>query len=386
MENTDIDQAIKQNRTGTLTIKTTPNASVKVKQLKHEFWFGTCIARRTLLGTEHAEDMEKYRQIIKENFNSAVHENALKWENTEIEKDKVSYEEADMILDWCQQNDIKMRGHCLYWEKDMHVQDWLKNLDKEELKQRVKNRAKGVLTYYKDKISEYDVNNEMLHGDFYKSKLGSSIHVDMFKWAQEADPNARLYVNDYEILEKDIFNRYVEHIEELLNAGAPIGGIGIQGHLLQGQALDADRIKKVLEGLAQFNLPMKITEFDMRTLDEDAKVKGLENLYKVCFAHPLVDGILMWGFWQRSHWLSANKEYGIKGYTALWEKNWTPTPSVEAYRNLVFNKWWTNWEGKADEKGICSTNVFYGSHIVESEGKQKQVELKKDEGNKEIIL
>jgi endo-1,4-beta-xylanase len=388
MENTDLDQAIKQHRMGTLTIKTSPNASVKVKQLKHEFWFGTCLARRTLLGTEHSEDMEKYRQVVKQNFNSAVHENALKWEVTEPEKDKVSYEGADKILEWCEENDIKMRGHCLYWEKPVHVQEWLKSLDKEELKEKVKNRAKDVLTRYKGRISEYDVNNEMLHGDFYKSKFGENIYVDMFKWAKDTDPDAKLYVNDYEILETSICEKYVEHIERLLENGAPIGGIGIQGHLLKGEALSSDRIKKVLDKLAQFNLPIKITEFDMRTLNEEAKVKGLQNLYKTCFEYPSVDGILMWGFWQNSHWLasSRNKMYAVEGYTALWKKDWTPTPSVDAYRNLVFDEWWTNREEKADQKGICSIDAFYGSHLVESNGRQKQVELKKEEREKEVNL
>jgi endo-1,4-beta-xylanase len=386
MDDANIDKAIKQHRTGTLTVNTHPNATVKVKQLKHEFWFGTCIARRSLLGTEHAEDMEKYRQIIKENFNSAVHENALKWENTEIEKNKVSYEEADMILDWCQQNDIKMRGHCLYWEKKEHVQNWLKSLSSEELKERVKNRAKDVLTHYKGRISEYDVNNEMLHGNFYKSRLGENIYIDMFKWAQEADPDAKLYVNDYEILDGGYFTKYVQHIEELLKAGAPIGGIGIQGHLLGGKVVDMKRIKEILDCLGQFNLPIKITEFDVTTLDETVKAKSLKNLYTACFSHPLVEGVLMWGFWQHSHWLTANKIYGIKGHTALWKKDWTPTPSADIYRGLVFNKWWTNWEGKSGENGLCQVNVFYGIHNVEVDGRQKIVELTKNEGEKEVSL
>lgn len=386
MGDSSMDKAIKQNRTGTITIKTRPNVSVKVKQLKHEFWFGTCIARRTLLGTEHAEDMEKYRQIIKENFNSSVHENALKWPSTEPEKDKISYKEADDILDWCEENDIKMRGHCIFWEKQECVQDWLKELDNEELKKRIKKRARDVLTRYKGRISEYDVNNEMLHGDFYVKRFGSSIHVDMFNWCKEIDPNAKLYVNDYQILDGEYFPKYVKHIEELLNAGAPVSGIGIQGHLLGGKVVDVTRIKEILDSLAQFNLPIKITEFDIKTLDETIKAEALQNLYTVCFAHPSVEGILMWGFWQNSHWFAANKVYGIKGYTALWKKDWTPTPSADAYRDLIFNKWWTNWEGKADAKGVCNLNAFYGKHLIEVGGKQQTIELKKEEGNKTITF
>ncbi|MDD5455082.1 MAG: endo-1,4-beta-xylanase [Candidatus Ratteibacteria bacterium] len=386
MNDSSVDKAIKQNRMATITIRTRPNASVKVKQIRHEFWFGTCIARRTLLGTEHAEDMEKYRWVVKENFNSAVHENALKWPNTEPEKGKVSYKDADAILDWCEKNDIKMRGHCVFWEKQVCVQDWLKSLDDGELKKSLRNRAKDVLSRYKGRISEYDVNNEMLHGDFYVKRFGDSIHVDMFNWCKEADPNAKLYVNDYEIIDGEYFPRYVEHIEKLLEAGAPISGIGIQGHLFLGKVVDTARIKDILDKLSQFNLPIKITEFDVRTLDETVKAENLRNVYTACFAHSSVDGVFMWGFWQNSNWLSTNKVYGIKGYTSLWKKDWAPTPSVKVYRDLVFNEWWTDWRGEADAKGVCSLNAFYGKHLIEVCDKKQTIELKKEEGNKTITV
>ena len=382
----NIDKAIEQNRKGTLTINTSPNAVVKVKQLKHEFWFGTCIARRTLLGTEHPDDMQKYRKVIKENFNSAVHENALKWENTEIEKGKVSFEEADMILDWCEKNDIKMRGHCLYWEKKEHVQDWLKKLDREELKKKIKDRAKDVLTHFKGKIFEYDMNNEMIHGDFYAKCFGKNVHVDMFNWCKEIDPEVKLYVNDYEILDGGYFQEYVQHIGELLKAGAPIDGIGIQGHLLGGKVVDMGKIKNILDRLGQFNLPIKITEFDIRSLDENIKAEGLKSLYTACFAHPSVEGILMWGFWQNSHWFAANRIYGIRGYTALWKKDWTPTSMADVYRDLIFNKWWTSYEDKADGKGICKVNAFYGKYLVESGDKKQTIEFKKEEKNKTVTI
>lgn len=278
-----------------------------------------------------------------------------------------------------------MRGHCIFWEKEEFVQDWLKQLDDKELKSRIKKRARDVLTRYKGRISEYDVNNEMIHGDFYLKRFGSGIHVDMFKWCQEADPQAKLYVNDYDILAGDDFPKYEKHIEELLKAGAPIGGIGLQGHFLNTVVVDIRKVKNILDRLSRFNLPIKITEFDIKTLDEAVKAEGLKNLYKTCFAYPSVAGILMWGFWQRSHCLSSRK-FGIEGYTALWKADWTLTPAAETYRDLVFNKWWTNWEGKADKKGVCSLNAFYGRHLISTGSKQTTIELKKEEGDKTVTL
>ena len=88
------------------------------------------------------------------------------------------------------------------------------------------------------------------------------------------------------------------------------------------------KVKATLDTLARFDLPIKITEFDMNTKDEAAKARGVEALYRVCFAHPAVEGVLMWGFWQGRHW---------RPDAALWKKDWTPTPAAEVYHKLVYD-------------------------------------------------
>ena len=70
--------------------------------------------------------------------------------------------------------------------------------------------------------------------------------------------------------------------------------------------------------------------------EEEAKAEALVEYYRICFAHPAVEGILMWGFWEGANWIPAS---------SLFKRDWTPTPAAEAYRDLVFNEWWTKWEG-----------------------------------------
>jgi len=43
-ETDDLDKAIRKHRTGAIVIKTDPNTTVKVEQLRHEFWFGSAIS------------------------------------------------------------------------------------------------------------------------------------------------------------------------------------------------------------------------------------------------------------------------------------------------------------------------------------------------------
>jgi endo-1,4-beta-xylanase len=378
------EASIRQHRMGTLIVKTAPGAPVRVQQLRHEFGFGAAISRRAFTGDLDPKDKEKYIEIVKTHFNAAVHENELKWYHTERTPGEISYRDADAMLAWCEENGLRMRGHCVFWEVEQFVQDWIKALDPEALRAKLKARAHDVVKRYRGRIDEFDVNNEMIHGRFYAGRLGEPIHPQMFRWCKEANPDAILYVNDYSILSGKDLDKYDKHIESLLAAGAPVGGIGLQGHF--GGKVDPVHAKRVLDRLAHFKLPIKITEFDMKTLDENAKAKGLDELYRVCFAHPAVEGILMWGFWAKSHWL-ASKRWGIEGYTALWDKDWNPMPAAKAYENLVLKTWWTTWEGKADAGGRCEVRAFFGRHEVSAAGGAKRiVELSKKEGKKEIDL
>lgn len=378
------------HRMGRIVVKATPGAPVAVDQLEHAFWFGTAVADQLApltagpLDTPQSAacvaatgislaDREQYLAVLRENFNSAVHENAMKWYTTERRHGEVSYATADAWLAWCQANGLRMRGHCVYWEVEQFVQDWVKQLDDQALRTALEARASELLTRYKGAIAAFDVNNEMVHGAFYSRRLGESIWRDMFDWCRRANPDAVLYVNDFGILSGDDLPRYERQIEMLLAQGAPVGGIGLQGHF--HDRVDRDKVTRVLDRLARFGLPITITEFDMKTLDEDAKARGLETLYRTCFEHPAVDGLLMWGFWAGAHWL-ASRNWGIDGYTALWDRDWKPMPAARVYRKLVFDEWWTRLQGTVDATGVCAIPVFLGKHRVTVAGAEMVAEVR----------
>ena len=175
------------------------------------------------------------------------------------------------------------------------------------------------------------------------------------------------------------------HIRLLLKQGVPIGGIGVQGHL-HGETFDRAQLKNALDSLAQFHLPIRVTEFNMpgqrskyskdRNLEmtpeeEELKAKEIVDYYRICFAHPAVEGILMWGFWEGANWLPQS---------SLYKRDWTPTPAATAYKNLIFKEWWTNVKGKANNNGEFSTPAFFGKYKVTVNGKTKEVDLSKAKG------
>jgi GH35 family endo-1,4-beta-xylanase len=353
-------------------IRTKPGASVSVTQKEHEFWFGTAIARTIFRNTSSSES-KKYLEILKANFNSAVCENAMKWYGTQRRAGPPNYADADRMVAWCRTNGLRIRGHCIFWATDKYVQAWVKALDDKKLRSALEVRADGLLKRYRGTVVEYDVNNEMIHTNYYARRLGDGIRIKMFQWARRADPKAILYVNDYAIISGRHGPKYIKHIEKLIAAGAPVGGIGVQGHF--HRRVNTTHVKKTLDSLAKFKLPIKITEFDINTSDEAAKAADLVAFYRTCFAHPSVEGILMWGFWEGRHW---------RPKAALWKRDFTPTPAAKAYRKLVFETWWTRWKGKADATGRCEAPAYFGRHIVQIGSESKEISLPRAAGKVEL--
>jgi GH35 family endo-1,4-beta-xylanase len=299
----------------------------------------------------------------------------------EPEKGKVDFLTTDNILTWADANHLPLRGHNLYWGI-YYVQDWVKALTDDQLYDELHKRAKTIAPRYKGRFTEYDFNNEMMHGDYYQERLGPGITKKMADWIKEYDPDAKLYLNDYDILTGRLLQEYVDHIKDLQGRGMPIDGIGVQGHL-HADDFSRDTLRYALDILAKFGLPVKITEFNMpgqrskyqkdtslipTKKEEEQFARNLKDYYRICFAHPAVDAILMWHFWAGANWIPAS---------SIYRKDWTLTPLGSAYKSLVFDEWWTRFSGKSDDKGYCIIRAFYGTHKIKVNGVEKTIELSK---------
>ena len=211
----------------------------------------------------------------------------------------------------------------------------------------------------------------------------------MADWVTAQDPGTDLYVNDYDILTGKRLDDYIRHIRELLAAGVPIKGIGVQGHL-HGDTFDPVVLKRSLDELAKFGLPIRVTEFNfpgqrskfmdhpelkITPAEEQAKARAIVDYYRICFAHPGVTGILMWGFWEGSNWIPQS---------SLFNRDWSPTPAGVAYRDLIYREWWTRWTGKVGPDGRVEIPAFFGTHRVTIDGKSSTVVLRKTDGTAAI--
>ncbi len=376
-----ISARIAEHRMGDLVIKTKSGAKVSIKQTRHEFLFGTAVPNHLAEMSEDPmtpEERTKYLRILTSNFNYAVHENAIKWYDTEKEQGVVDYSVPDRILEILTALNVPMRGHCVYWAKDEFLVDWLKDLDNNELRSAIGSRAKSLISHYKGKINEFDLNNEMLHGDFFRSRLGYGVINEMAWMVKAHNPDAKIYTNDYGIVDVG-YNAgpYANQIEKLLANGVPIDGIGMQAHRSIGGKVDNSlyMVQRNIDRFKKFNLPIKITEALFVYDTDEERAAELKKLFPLYFSQANIEGILMWGFWEKAHWVPES---------AMWKTDFSPTKQSQAYRDLVFGEWWTDTEKTADDKGKVQMRAFYGDYDITVNGTTKKVQVKKG-GGKTVV-
>ncbi len=325
-----------------------PGAVIDISQSRHAFGLGTTINSGAL---PHPE----YAQFLRDNFEWGVMEFEAKWHQTEQSQGNVDYALADRIVEFARANDIALRGHTIFRGVEQFVPAWIRQLTPSQLRSAVNSRLASVVDHFRGDFRHWDVNNEMLHGSFYEDRL-PGIRTSMFQQARAADPDTRLFVNDYGVITGGLAATYRAFIEELIAGGAPIDGIGVQGHFPAAPAIVSPLdVLQRLDVLGPLGLPVWITEFDVQDPDVESRADQLEALYRTAFSHPAVDGILMWGFWAGAHWRGAD--------AALVDQDWTVNAAGRRYQELVA-EWTTHTAGSTGGDGRFDLRGFHGTYDV----------------------
>ncbi|RPI00961.1 MAG: T9SS C-terminal target domain-containing protein [Calditrichaeota bacterium] len=389
---------IEQIRKGDLTIKVVNkqgqpirNARVTADMIRHEFGFGTAIATHWFLTS--TADAKTYREKLQDltgdgrSFNMVVFENALKWDAWESDWEGDKNDVVD-IIEWLRSNYIRIRGHCLVWPGTAYLPDKInQNLDNPDYLRDViydhifeEAGHAGV----QGAIEEWDVINEMIHNKTLENAFGTQdIYKDWLDWAHEADPAAILYINEYSVISsggQDTATQtaYKTLLQNLITQGAPIGGLGMQGHM-GANFTPPEQVLRVFDQFVDLGLRMSITEYDAVGADKTIAADYMRDILIASFSHPGMTNFLMWGFWDGAHWFDD---------APIFNKDWTLKPSGEAFIEWVFKKWWTNADGLTDAQGAFTTRAFYGDYKITAtvEGEEKDADLKFDRQSGEILL
>lgn len=293
--------------------------------------------------------------------NYGVCGNQFKWSGIESTHGQLNYAPFENTLNWFKKVGWDMRAHCLLWggtsSTDYHeLPQWVGVLEPTAMYDTCKMRVKREVTRYKGIVSEYDVLNEPSHATYLQSRVGDSINWNCFKWAYEADPNARLFVNDYNIIEwQDQTNNFVALVRKMLNNGAPITGIGAQCHI--GSSTDIVNFKNRFDQLGQFGLPVKVTEFDMNAASISQQAQAIETakMMRLCFSHPAIEGFIFWGL--------TNPGWAT-GVMNIINEDKTPRIVADSVFHLIHEEWTTNISDITNGTGSFNFKGYYGDYDI----------------------
>lgn len=305
-----------------------------------------------------------YKAVMLKYCNYGVCGNQFKWSGMEANKGNLTYSNFEYTNNWFKSVGWDMRAHTLLWggtsATDYHaIPKWVMDLSAtpKAMYEACKTRVIREVTRYKGIVKEYDVINEPTHAKYLQSVVGDSINWNCFKWAHEADPDARLFVNDYNIIEwQDQTNNFVALVQKMLQNGAPITGIGSQCHI--GSSVDLTNFKTRFDQLGQFGLPVKVTEFDMgaKSLTEAQYAVEMGKMMRLCFSHPAIEGFVFWGLTEPT-WVPASIANVIR------EDKTTKIAADTVYK-LIHQEWTTNVAGLTDANGKRALKGYYGDYDV----------------------
>ncbi|NYI97016.1 endo-1,4-beta-xylanase [Streptomonospora nanhaiensis] len=296
------------------------------------------------LAVNHLNNDSQYRAIAAREFNAATPENEMKWDTTEPSRGNFQFGQADQFMDFAQANNMKVRGHTLVWHSQLP--SWVsdRSWSQAELRTVMNDHIDAVAGRYRGEIAYWDVANEIFLEDgswrpsvFYNT-LGAGFVADALRMTAEADPNAELWLNDYNIEGINAkSNAYYELAQDLLAQGVPLDGIGIQGHLINGQLPSG--IQQNIQRFADLGLKVAITELDVRIqmpADQSELQQQARDYTTVMNACLAVDGcvaVTVWGVSDQYSWVPDV----FQGYGAplLYNSSYQAKPAYDAVHTAL---------------------------------------------------
>lgn len=331
--------------------------------LADKFYIGTALNSWQVAGRDsNATD------IVTRHFNAIVAENCMKSESLQPREGEFRFRQADEFVAFGERYGMHITGHCLIWHSQLPrwfcTDEQGNNISPELLRQRMKAHISTVVGRYKGRVKGWDVVNEaiMEDGSYRKSKfyeiLGEEFIPLAFQYAHEADPEAELYYNDYNMYYPGKRKAVCQLIRQLKERGLRIDAVGMQGHIDMHHP-SLEEFEASIEAYADAGVKVMITEFDMSALPSPWQSANLsDTLSYEQRMNPYVDGlpdsisaqwnarmmeymqlfirhaeditrVTTWGVTDGSSWKNGFPIRGRTDYPLFFDRQYRPKPFVE---------------------------------------------------------
>ena len=324
--------------------------------------FGTAVGVSRLRSNV---DQGQYNNQIGNNYDLVVPEGELKPQPIWRAENVYYFNDSDFLLGapnatgWVQQNMMQIRGHNLVWAVDRRIPDWLLQnesaITPDKAKQLLSDYIHTVVGRYRGKILCWDVINEAIDdsnntnpfnikNSFWLRKLGPDFLKYAFIFAHEADPDVKLYYNEYNIESVGLkANRTLALINWLRSEGAIVDGVGLQWHIsVSTNVIPGDGHYQSAQQFIDNGLDIMVTELDIsiptnggypvnsKDLETQADVYASMLNYALHFS-PHCKAMLTWGFTDRYSWIP---EYRQNKAGAALPLDWMYLPKAAYWRML----------------------------------------------------
>ncbi len=298
------------------------------------------------------QDSAKSNLIVKE-FKSMTAENVMKAGPIHPKPDIYNWGPADIVSDFAKANDMKLRGHALVWHQQhpnwFFTEENGDTISKETLFERMEEHITSVVTRYKDVIYAWDVVNEAVSDNsnfvyrqespYYKI-AGEEYLAKAFEYAHAADPDAKLFYNDYNAVRPEKVDRIYELVKKLVDAGVPIHGVGIQAHWSIFEPTEKE-LRDAIEKYASLGLEVQITELDVSIYKwekerrairdgevfeftpelEEKQLQQYDMFFRVFRDYKkTITGVTFWNISDQYSWLDTYPVEGRKNYPLLFDE------------------------------------------------------------------
>lgn len=310
---------------------------------------GQCQGR--LIGTAVAAariSESAFTNVAAAEFDYVTPENEMKWDALEPSNNSFNFGAADQIVNFAQQNGMKVKGHTLVWHNQLP--QWVQNLNSPDaVRSAMINHIQKVMTHFKGKVVAWDVVNEAwanpndwpngeptLRPSVFMQQLGAGFIDEAFIAAREVDSDVKLYYNDFrsEAVGQPKGDAIYEMLQGMVERGVPIDGVGLQMHL--GAPNDKPDIADIIanmQRIADLGLEVLISEMDEHVCDgESPEAQGarFHDIVEACVNQPACPAITFWGVSDKDSWLNNWDELNCGGRRPsglLWDDNYMKKPA-----------------------------------------------------------
>lgn len=309
----------------------------------------------TAIVSDHMNPENIHHDLLR-HFNTLVYGNEMKQDAIQPKEGAFVFGKADALVKYAQATGVKLRGHTLVWHQQYpswlfkDPEDGTKMASKDLLLKRLETHIKTLVGRYKGQFDSWDVVNEAIAEDGtlrdspYLKIVGSDEYIEKaFRWAHEADPAAKLVLNDYNTeyggAKQDGFYK---EVKSLLDRGVPVTAVGFQTHIAINRPQVND-IRDAIRKFAALGLEVQITELDVSIygdysenkkkitrdilMDQAARYSALFKMFREEYEAGRLSTVLIWGMSDDETWLDNHPKTGRTDYPLLFGKDLQPKPA-----------------------------------------------------------